>query len=93
MRQNLARSLDDINRDTGMHFTQEQVNTITNICRDAVTPYSKNTLQEKLSSRLADFINRYKKGSKIFKNIMVIEKTEYIQVLKNTQKFGLHHRP
>ena len=65
---NRGRDLLDINQDTGIQFTQEQVDKIVSICRDAVTRYSKDCPTEKSSSTLVDFIKQYKKGSKIFKN-------------------------
>ena len=65
---NRGRDLLDINQDTGIQFTQEQVDKIISICRDAVTRYSKDCPTEKSSSTLVDFIKQYKKGSKIFKN-------------------------
>ena len=75
---NAGRKLIDINQDTGILFTQEQADTIVSICRDAVTRYSKACPTEKSSSTLATFIKRYKKGSKIFKNLLTKEKAEFI---------------
>ena len=74
---NRGRNLVDINQDTGIQFTQEQADKIVSICRDAVTRYSKECPTEKSSSTLVDFIKRYKKGSKILKNLLTKEKTEF----------------
>ena len=43
-----------------------------------MTRYSKTCPTEKCSSTLANFIKRYKKGSKIFKNLLTKEKVEFI---------------
>ena len=75
---NAGTELIDINQDTGILFTQEQANKIVSICRDAVTRYSKTCPTEKCSSTLANFIKRYKKGSKIFKNLLTKGKVEFI---------------
>ena len=75
---NRGRELADINQITGIQFTQEQADKIIGICRDAVTRYSKECPTEKSSSTLVDFIKGYKKGSKIFKNLLTKEKHEFI---------------
>ena len=48
------------------------------MCRDAVTRYSKDCPTEQSSFALLDFITRYKKGSKIFRNILTKEKAIFI---------------
>ena len=73
-----GREILDISQATGIQFTQEQTDKIIGMCRDAVTRYSKECPTEKSSSTLMDFITRYKKGSKIFKNLLAKEKAIFI---------------
>ena len=73
-----GRELLEITQTTGIQFTVEQAEKIIGICRDAVTRYSKECPTEKSSSALIEFISRYKKGSKIFRNILTKDKAVFI---------------
>ena len=73
-----GRELQEITQTTGIQFTQDQAEKIIGMCRDAVTRYSKDCPTEQSSFALLDFITRYKKGSKIFRNILTKEKAIFI---------------